>query len=121
MYFHNGHKYDNTFILQTISEYLSQRNQKMKVIATSMDKFMNISFNGISIKDSFKMITAPLKNMVNEMLGSNVSNYVYTSQIMEEYFRQNNKEWKPEYIELLTRKVYTIYGRGFTMRQSGIV
>lgn len=109
VYFHNGHKYDNTFILQTISEYLSQRNQKMKVIATSMDKFMNISFNGISIKDSFKMITAPLKNMVNEMLGSNVSNYVYTSQIMEQYFRQNNKEWKPEYIELLTRKEPMFY------------
>lgn len=109
VYFHNGHKYDNTFILQTISEYLSQRNQKMKVIATSMDKFMNISFNGISIKDSFKMITAPLKNMVNEMLGSNVSNYVYTSQIMEQYFRENNKEWKPEYIELLTRKEPMFY------------
>ena len=46
----------------------------LEVIPTSMDKEMLITINGIDFKDSYRMISNKLKDIVNQTLGSDLNN-----------------------------------------------
>lgn len=110
VYFHNASRYDNTFIMRIIAKYKSANpNCKLEVIPTAMDKEMLITFNNIDFKDSYKMISNSLKNIVNQTLGSDLNNYPVTKQLLKQYLIDHNKHYDDSYIELMTRKEPMFY------------
>ncbi len=111
VYFHNGSRYDYTFVMRILENY-NQKYKKEKEIScipNSMDKEMMINYQGIQFKDSYKMISAPLKKIVSDTLGSNIDNYKVTRELVKKYLQSKNKEYKDEYIELMTRKEPMFY------------
>ena len=61
--FQNMKNYDGHLIRQN-AEKLSNK-KKIHVIAQSSDKFINIGFDSLSVKDSFSFITASLDKLVS--------------------------------------------------------
>ena len=111
VYFHNGSRYDNVFIMKILGAYKAKypNSPITEIIPTSEDKEMLIEFGGIQFKDSYRMISAPLKSIVEQILGNDISNYKHTSALMAEYFKNNGMVWKDEYIDLMTRKEPMFY------------
>ena len=62
VFFHKMKNYDGHLIIQN-AEKLS--NKKIDVIAQNSDKFINIGFDSLSVKDSFSFITASLDKLVS--------------------------------------------------------
>ena len=121
VYFHNGGRYDNAFIMKLVAKWKAVADSnaantdakrsyyKMEVIPTSMDKEMLISINGIDFKDSYRMISNRLKDIVNQTLGSDLKNYSVTKQLLKQYLEDHNKPYDDSYIELMTRKEPMFY------------
>ena len=63
MFFHNMKNYDGHLIIQN-AEKLSNK-KKIDVIAQNSEKFINIGFDSLSVKDSFSFITASLDKLVS--------------------------------------------------------
>ena len=63
VFFHNMKNYDGHLIIQN-AEKLSYKN-KIDVIAQNSEKFINIGFDSLSVKDSFSFITASLDKLVS--------------------------------------------------------
>ena len=111
VYFHNGSRYDYTFVMRILENYNQkyEKERPISCIPNSMDKEMMINYQGIQFKDSYKMISAPLKKIVSDTLGSNIDNYKITKELVKEYLQSKNKEYRDEYIELMTRKEPMFY------------
>lgn len=110
VYFHNASRYDNTFIMRILAKYkIVNPKCKLEVIPTAMDKEMLITFNNIDFKDSYKMISNSLKNIVRQILGSDLNNYPVTKQLLKQYLIDHNKHYDDSYIELMTRKEPMFY------------
>ena len=62
VFFHNMKNYDGHLIIQN-AEKLSNK-KKIDVIAQNSEKFINIGFDSLSVKDSFSFITASLDRLV---------------------------------------------------------
>ncbi|CBK21751.2 uncharacterized protein [Blastocystis hominis] len=108
VYFHNGSHYDFTFIMKLIAAH-STSSDSLEVIPTTEDKEMQIEYNGIQFKDSLKLISSPLRSIVAQTLGGNLDLYVHTKQQLRKYCESRGKQWKDEYIDLLTRKEPMFY------------
>ena len=63
MFFHNMKNYDGHLIIQN-AEKLSNK-KRIDVIAQNSDKFINIGFDSLSVKDSFIFITTSLDKLVS--------------------------------------------------------
>lgn len=110
VYFHNGSRYDNAFIMKIIHNYKQLHpNSKLDVIPTAMDKEMLITLDNIDFKDSYKMISSKLKDIVAQTLGSDLNNYPVTKQLLKHYLEDHNKNYDETYIELMTRKEPMFY------------
>lgn len=135
VYFHNGGRYDNAFIMKLVAKWKSiadadashqlasanaeadannevatKRSQyNLEVIPTSMDKEMLITINGIDFKDSYRMISNRLKDIVSQTLGSDLKNYSVTKQLLKQYLEDHHKHYDESYIELMTRKEPMFY------------
>ena len=115
VYFHNGSGYDFTFLMQILKQYTNPdattSGPRLNVIPTteSGDRLLMASFGGVQFGDSCKMIQAPLKDMVNEFLGSDITKYKYTETCIRQFLEDRGKAYRPEYIELLTRKEPMFY------------
>ena len=57
-----------------------------------------IEMNGIQFKDSYKMISAPLKRIVSDTLGKDLNNYRYTKLLLKQYLEDHNKPYDESYI-----------------------
>ena len=62
-FFHNMKNYDGHLIVQN-AENLSNK-KKIDVIAQNSEKFINIGFDSLSVKDSFSFVTASLEKLVS--------------------------------------------------------
>lgn len=118
VYFHNGARYDNAFIMKLAAKWKANADANkdtkhspfsMEVIPSAMDKEMLISINGIDFKDSYKMISNNLKAIVNQTLGSDLKNYRITKLLLKQYLEDHNKHYDESYIELMTRKEPMFY------------
>lgn len=118
VYFHNGGRYDNAFIMKLVAKWKAiadagsdtkRSPYNLEVIPTSMDKEMLITINGIDFKDSYRMISNKLKDIVNQTLGSDLNNYVVTKQLLKQYLEDHHKHYDDSYIELMTRKEPMFY------------
>ena len=63
VFFHNMKNYDGHLIIQN-AEKLSNK-KKIDVIAQNSEKFINIGFDSLSVKDSFSFISAPIDKLVS--------------------------------------------------------
>ena len=63
VFFHNMKNYDGHLIIQN-AEKLSDK-KKIDVIAQNSEKFINIGFDSLSVKDSFSFITASVDKLVS--------------------------------------------------------
>ena len=63
VFFHNMKNYDGHLLIQN-AEKLSNR-KKIDVTAQNSEKFINIGFDSLSIKDSFSFIAASLDKLVS--------------------------------------------------------
>ena len=63
VFFHNMKNYDGHLIIQN-AEKLSNK-KKIDVIAQNSEKFINIGFDSLSVKDSFSFIAASLDKLVS--------------------------------------------------------
>ena len=68
-----------------------------------------IEYNGIQFKDSFKVISSPLRSIVAQTLGGNLDLYVHIKQQLCKYCESRGKQWSDEYIDLLTWKEPMFY------------
>ena len=105
VYFHNGFHYNFTFIMKIIATMPGD----LEVIPTIEDKEMQIEYNGIQFKDSLKLIISPLRSIVAQTLGGNLDLYMHTKAQLRKYCESRSKQWKDEYIDLLTRKEPMFY------------
>ena len=63
VFFHNMKNYDGHLIIQNADKLSNQKN--IDVIAQNSEKFINIGFDCLSVKDSFSFITASLDKLVS--------------------------------------------------------
>ena len=105
--FHNGSRYDFTFIMKLIGAY--EKDDSLEVIPTTEDKELMIQFAGIQFKDSFKMISNSLKNIVVQILGKDLTNYKQTRIQLKKYCEKRGKKWDDNFITLLTQKEPMFY------------
>ena len=84
-------------------------NGNLEVIPTTEDKKLHIEFHGIQFKDSLKLISSPLKTIMAQTLGDNLDHYKHTKTQLRRYCEERSKQWKDEYIDLLTRKEPIFY------------
>ena len=109
IYFHNGSRYDNTFINIALGKYAANHNTNIEIIPVTIDKEMTIQCDGLCFKDSYRMVSAPLKNLVNQLLGKDKSKYKYTIEFMRDFFEHNHEPFDNSYIDLLLRKEPMFY------------
>ena len=63
VFFHNMKNYDGHLIIQNAEKLRNKK--KIDVIAQNSEKFINIGFASLSVKDSFSFITASLDKLVS--------------------------------------------------------
>ena len=90
-------------------ESMEEDNGNQEVIPITKDKKLQIEFHGIQFKDSLKLISSPLKSIVAQTLGDNLEHYKHTKTQLRSYCEEHSKQWKDEYIDLLTRKEPMFY------------
>ena len=86
---------DSAYIMRLLGKYkaLHPKAGKIEEIPSSMDKEMMIEMDGIQFKDSYKMISAPLKRIVSDTLGNDLNNYRYTKLLLKQYLEDHNKPY----------------------------
>ena len=92
------------FIMKLITLYQQTQPSSLKVVPTIEDKELMIEFNGLQFKDSFKMISSSLMNIVKHTLGKNLTNYKQTRTQLKQYCENRGKIWDNSYIDLLIKK-----------------
>ena len=108
VYFHNGSHYNFTFIMKLIAS-MDDNNGNLEVIPTTEDKEMQIEYHDIQFKDSLKLISSPLRSIVDQTLGDDLEHYKHTKTQLRRYCEERGKQWNDEYINLLTRKEPIFY------------
>ena len=63
VFFHNVKNYDGHLIIQNAKKLNNKK--KIDVIAQNSEKFINIGFDSLSVRDSFSLITASLDKLVS--------------------------------------------------------
>ena len=117
VYFHNGSHYNFTFIMKFIALMEEDNNGNLEVIPTTEYKEMHIEYHGIQFKDLLKLINSSLKTIVAQTLGGNLDHYKHTKTQLSKYCKERSKQWKDEYIDLLTWKnPYSILSLNHTTR-----
>ena len=87
VFFHNMKNYDGHLIIQN-AEKLSNK-KKIDVIAQNSEKFINIGFDSLSVKDSFSFITASLDKLVSMTKYDNTDEKDRSKWILRENWQSN--------------------------------
>ena len=85
--FHNMKNYDGHLIIQN-AEKLSNK-KKIDVIAQNSEKFINIGFDSLSVKDSFSFITASLDKLVSMTKYDNTDEKERSKWVLRENWQSN--------------------------------
>ena len=109
VFFHNMKNYDGHLIIQN-AEKLSNK-KKIDVIAQNSEKFINIGFDSLSVKDSFSFITASLDKLVSMAKYDNTDEKDRSKWVLRDnwqsYFRYSSKNdiiKTEKCLDLLTEK-----------------
>ena len=78
--------YDGHLIIQN-AEKLSK--EKIDVIAQNSDKFINVGFDSLSVKDSFSFITASLDKLVSMTKYDNTDEKDKSKRILRDHWQSN--------------------------------
>ena len=87
VFFHNMKNYDGHLIIQN-AEKLSNK-KKIDVIAQNSEKFINIGFDSLSVKDSFSFITASLEKLVSMTKYDNADEKDRSKWVLRENWQNN--------------------------------
>ena len=87
VFFHNMKNYDGHLIIQN-AEKLSNK-KKIDVIAQNSEKFINIGFDSLSVKDSFSFITASLDKLVSMTKYDNTDEKDRRKWVLRENWQSN--------------------------------
>ena len=87
VFFHNMKNYDGHLIIQN-AEKLSNK-KKIDVIAQNSEKFLNIGFDSLSVKDSFSFITASLEKLVSMTKYDNTDEKERSKWVLRENWQSN--------------------------------
>ena len=87
VFFHNMKNYDGHLIKQN-AEKLSNK-KKIDVIAQNSEKFLNIGFDSLSVKDSFSFITASLEKLVSMTKYDNTDEKERSKWVLRENWQSN--------------------------------
>ena len=109
VFFHNMKNYDGHLIIQN-AEKLSNK-KKIDVIAQNSEKFINIGFDSLSVKDSFSFITASLEKLVSMTKYDNTDEKERSKWVLRDnwqsnfrYSSKNNIIKTEKCLDLLTEK-----------------
>ena len=87
VFFHNMKNYDGHLIIQN-AETLSNK-KKIDVIAQNSEKFINIGFDSLSVKDSFSFITASLDKLVSMTKYDNTDEKERSKWVLRDNWQSN--------------------------------
>ena len=87
VFFHNMKNYDGHLIIQN-AEKLSNK-KKIDVIAQNSEKFINIGFDSLSVKDSFSFITASLDKLVSMTKYDNTDEKERSKWVLRDNWQSN--------------------------------
>ena len=87
VFFHNMKNYDGHLIIQN-AEKLSNK-KKIDVIAQNSEKFINIGFDSLSVKDSFRFITASLDKLVSMTKYDNTDEKERSKWVLRDNWQSN--------------------------------
>ena len=87
VFFHNMKNYDGHLIIQN-AEKLSNK-KKIDVIAQNSEKFINIGFDSLSVKDSFSFITASLEKLVSMTKYDNTDEKERSKWVLRDNWQSN--------------------------------
>ena len=87
VFFHNMKNYDGHSIIQN-AEKLSNK-KKIDVIAQNSEKFINIGFDSLSVKDSFSFITASLEKLVSMTKYDNTDEKERSKWVLRDNWQSN--------------------------------
>ena len=87
VFFHNMKNYDGHLIIQN-AEKLSNK-KKIDVIAQNSEKFINIGFDSLSVKDSFSFITASLEKLVSVTKYDNTDEKERSKWVLRDNWQSN--------------------------------
>ena len=89
VFFHNMKNYDGHSIIQNAEKLSNQK--KIDVIAQNSEKFINIGFDSLSIKDSFSFISAALDKLVSITKYDNTDETDKSKWVLRENWQNNFK------------------------------
>ena len=87
VFFHNMKNYDGHLIIQN-AEKLSNK-KKIDVKAQNSEKFINIGFDSLSVKDSFSFITASLDKLVSMTKYDNTDEKERSKWVLRDNWQSN--------------------------------
>ena len=87
VFFHNMKNYDGHLIIQN-AEKLSNK-KKIDVIAQNSEKFINIGFDSLSVKDGFSFITASLDKLVSMTKYDNTDEKERSKWVLRDNWQSN--------------------------------
>ena len=87
VFFHNMKNYDGHLIIQN-AEKLSNK-KKIDVIAQNAEKFINIGFDSLSVKDSFSFIIASLEKLVSMTKYDNTDEKERSKWVLRDNWQSN--------------------------------
>ena len=87
VFFHNMKNYDGHLLIQN-AEKLSNK-KKIDVIAQNSEKFINIGFDSLSVKDSFSFITASLEKLVSMTKYDNTDEKERSKWVLRDNWQSN--------------------------------
>ena len=86
VFFNNMKNYDGHLIIQN-AEKLSK--EKIDVIAQNSDKFINVGFDSLCVKDSFSFITASLDKLVSMAKYDDTDEKDKSKRILRDHWQSN--------------------------------
>ena len=101
VFFHNMKNYDGHLIIQNAEKLSNQK--KIDVIAQNSEKFINIGFDSLSVKDSFSFITASLEKLVALTKYDNTDEKDKSKWVLKENW-QNNFRYSSKNDMIKTKK-----------------
>ena len=87
VFFHNMKNYDGHLIIQNADKL--SNNNKIGVIAQNSEKFINISFESLSVKDTFGFVTASLDKLVSMSKYDNTDEEDKSKWVLREDWKDN--------------------------------
>ena len=87
VFFHNMKNYDGHLIIQNADKL--SNNNKIGVIAQNSEKFINISFESLSVKDTFGFLTASLDKLVSMSKYDNTDEEDKSKWLLREDWKDN--------------------------------